>query len=434
MKPNHFGAEKPAGMGHAKGSQFPTSMLPPPLEAMVLAINAVHGVPAVLPASIALAVISAAIRNGLRIASGKGRYTMANLYVLVSAESGTCKSTSFGILLEALQKIQESEPSSGIPPEEFVPRLICSDITGPALAQLLAANGECMLNATPEAGNLLNVVSKSSNSLAQLLLKGYSGDPVEIDRKNNKKPIVIKNPCITVCWLCQPHRIDEFLGSEHLMEDGLLARFLVAHSRATMAYMTDADMVIPEAVSERYGNLIKAIYEAYGRHADAPLTVNTSDGAFAILKEYHNLNVQRWNAEKGSLRCCIARWSEQAWRMTLVVHAATHGGNSHKIAVERETAERAVALQEWFVEQQVSIIRGTTRKKEDNRLEKLCELLMEAPDHEMTLRDLRNSHNFCYEEVRRLVESVPSKLYLQDRQNPRGGPRSVFAILVRATP
>lgn len=350
MNPNHFGAEEPAGMGHA----FPTHMLPPPLRAMVLAINAVHGVPEVMPAAIALAMISAAIRNGLRIASGKGRHTMGNLYFLISAESGTCKSTLLGIFLEPLQKIQESEPSSGIDREESAPRLICSDTTGPALAQLLAANGESMLNATAEAGNLLNVVSKSANPLGLLLLKGYSGDPVEIDRAT-REPIVIKKPCITVCWLCQPHRIDKFLGSEHLMEDGLLARFLVAHSRATMAYMTDEDKVIPEAVSESYGNVIKAIFEAYGRHADAPLTVKTSDEAFAILQEYHNLNVQRWNAEKGSLRCCIARWSEQAWRMTLVLHAATHGGNSHQIAVERETAERAVALQEWFAEQQVSI-------------------------------------------------------------------------------
>lgn len=68
MKPNHFGAEEPAGMGHA----FPTQMLPPPLRAMVLAMNAVHGVPEVMPAAIALAMISAAIRDGLRIASGKG--------------------------------------------------------------------------------------------------------------------------------------------------------------------------------------------------------------------------------------------------------------------------------------------------------------------------------------------------------------------------
>jgi Protein of unknown function (DUF3987) len=429
MKPNHSGAEEPAGAGHA----FPTHMLPPPLRAMVLAIHAVHGVPEVMPAAIALAMISAAIRKGLRIASGKGRHTMANLYALISAESGTCKSTSLGILIEPLQKIQECEASSGIHPEEASPRLICSDTTGPALAKLLAANGETTLNATAEAGNLLNLVSKPANPLGQLLLKGYSGDPVEIDRMN-RKPVVIKRPCITVCWLCQPHRIDKFLGSEHLMEDGLLARFLVAHSGATMAYMTDEQKVIPEAVSASYGNLIHAIFEAYGRHVDVPLTVDASEGAFAVLQEYHNLNVQRWNAENGLLRCCIARWSEQAWRMTLVLHAARHGGNSHRIAVELDTAGRAVALQEWFVGQQVSIIGGTTRKKEGNRLEKLCELLMEAPDREMKLRDLRNSHGFSHEEVRRLVGSAPSKLNLQDRQNSRGGPRSFYVVLAGYNP
>ena len=416
----------------AEGAKFPTSLLPPPLKAMVLEFTAVYEVPEVMPAAIGLAMNSAAIRNGLRIASGKGRYTMGNIYILLSGESGTCKSTSLGSFLKPFQKIQKSEPSSEHA-EGCTPRLICSDTTGPALAKLLAANGEAILNATAEAGNLLNVVSKSANPLGQLLLKGYSGDPVEIDRMN-RDPIVIKKPCITVCWLCQPHRIEQFLASDHLMEDGLLARFHVAHSMARMAYMPDEDKAINDAVSESYGNVINELFEDYGRRVDAPVTVNTSKEAFAILQAYHNLNVQRWHVENGSLRCCIARWTEQAWRMTLVLHAATHGGNSHRIAVDRETAERAVALQEWFVLQQVSIIRGTTRKQEDIRLEKLCDLLREAPNHEMKQRDLRNSHGFSHEEVRRLVESAPSKLNLQDRQNSRGGPRSVVVALVRPTP
>jgi hypothetical protein len=463
MKPNHFGAEEPAGMGHA----FPTNMLPPPLRAMVLAITATHGVPAVMPAAIALSMISAAIGKGLLIASGKGRRTMGNLYILASAESGTCKSTSLGILLEPFETIQANlkefagsqsslnpmhsiqndasfegfeglqsmhncECSSETGAEECSARLTCSNVTGLSLAKLLAENRETTFNVNPEAGNLLKQVSKSASPLGELLLKGYSGDPVEIDRIN-RKPVVLAKPCITVCWLCQPHRLEQFLASEHLMEDGLLARFLVAHSKAGMAFMGEDDKVIPVGVSDGYGALINALFENYGQRSGESLTVHTSSEAFEILRAYHNHNADRWYAEKGSIRCCIARWTEQAWKITLVLHAAMHGGNSHRVAVERETAERAVALQEWFSKQQESIIGGTALPLEGNRFKKLCEMLRRAPKHEMTLRNLQNSHGFPGEEVRRMVELAPSQLKLEERKNPRGGPRSFVLALIKTS-
>ena len=284
MNPKKFGAEQRAEGKQGDDSMFPIGTLPPTIAAMVLAISAVHGVPAVMPAAIALSMIAAAIGKGLLIASGKGRRTMGNLYFLVSAESGTCKSTSLGIFLEPFETILAnlkefagshgstppgpmhpteddggSEGFEGLPQmfdsevapeksaEEAGTRLTCSNVTGLSLAKLLAENRETTFNVNPEAGNLLKQVSRSASPLGELLLKGYSGDPVEIDRIN-RKPVVLAKPCITVCWLCQhtvmhgfavcwlcqPHRLDQFLASDHLMEDGLLARFHVSHSKAGM--------------------------------------------------------------------------------------------------------------------------------------------------------------------------------------------------------
>ena len=378
---------------------------------------------------------------------------MGNIYSLISAGSGIGKSVVLGILrapLHALQaELKEAAKSGGIMPPTPTPstegfegfegllalpktarRLICSEVTGPAMAKLLGENQETTLNATAEAGNLLNEASKSASALGQLLLKGYSGDQVEIDRISRKRPIVLNQPCITVCWLCQPHRLETFLATDRLMEDGLLARFLVVHSKARMAPMHEEDRAIPADVSDGYGAVIRSLFEAYGLQGDRDLTVDTSEEASAILREYHNLNAERWNAEEGSMRCCIARWTEQAWKLTLVLHAATHGANAHRIAAEGETAERAVALQEWFAGQQLRIVQGSTRQKEVDRLEKLCRLLSETPNCAMTLRDLQNSHGFPSKEVHRLAELAPSHLDLQKRNNPRGGPSSYMLVLI----
>ena len=421
-----------------------------------------------MPAVIALTMVSAVLGKGLHIASALGRHAMGNIYTLTSASSGVGKSVILRIMRAPLDEIQadlkESAKSGGIMPststhptegfegfEGFLPlpesetspkprtevsarRLICSEVTGQAMAKLLAENQETTLNATAEAGNLLNEASKSASALGQLLLRGYSGDQVEIDRISRKRPIVLNQPCITVCWLCQPHRLETFLASDRLMEDGLLARFLVVHSKAKMASMHEEDKAIPTGVSDSYGAVIRTLFEAYGQQGDGDLTVDTSDEARAILRAYHNLNAERGNAEEGSLRCCIARWTEQAWKLTLVLHAATHGANAHGVAVERETAERAVALQEWFAGQQVRIVQGSTRQPELDRLEKLCRLLRETPNRAITLRDLQNSHGFSKKELHRLAELAPADLDLQKRNNPRGGPCSYVLVLINSFP
>jgi hypothetical protein len=439
--------------------------------AMVCSVADVHHVPEVMPAVLALAMVSAALGKGLRIASGRGRRTMGNLFVLVSGESGTGKSCVLRIMREPLDIIQEDlrtfpeiqalQPFEGKHPtegdggfegsvgsfaqpgweggstplrrrssdaEESAPQLICSEVTGQALAKLLAANQETILNTTAEAGNLLEEASKATSPLGQLLLKGYSGDPVEIHRVS-RKAVVLREPCISVCWLCQPHRLEKFLASDRLMEDGLLARFCVVHSKAGMAFLPDDDRSVPVAVSDSYGAVITSLFDAYGQLPEGCLTAESTPAAQEILRSYHNCCSGRWHADQGQLRSCIARWTEQAWKLTLVIHAARHGGNSHRMAVDRKTAEDAVVLQEWFAEQQMRIIGGATLQQGASRLKRLCDLLRETPDRELTLRDLQNSHGFPHAEVQRLAELAPSQLKLQNRQNPAGGRPSLVLTL-----
>ncbi len=445
---------------------------------MVCSAADVHQVPEVMPAAIALAMVSASLGKGLKIKSGGVRQTMGNLFVLVSGFSGTGKSAVLRTMLEPLstiqdclesfQGIQETEAPEGKHPadsdgsiEGFVgllppppgrtagagsrrrgrsgadkvppPRIICSDATGQAMAQLLRENQETILNSSPEAGDLLKEAARATSYLGKLLLQGFSGDRVEIHRLKRDE-VILHEPCITACWLCQPHRLEEFLGSDRLLEDGLLARFFVAHSKAGMAFLPDAEMSIPVAVIDSYGAMITSLFDTYHQRSDDSLTVETSPDAQTILRAYHNRCTVRWLADQGEMHSLISRWTEQAWKLTLVLHVARHGGNSHRMAVDRQTAEDAVVLQEWFAGQQMSIIGGATVQPETNRLQRLCDLLREAPDRELTLRNLKNSHGFDHDEVQSLVKLAPSLLNLQNRRNPRGGPRSPVLILIDNPP
>jgi hypothetical protein len=81
--------------------------------------------------------------------------------------------------------------------------------------------------------------------------------------------------------------------------------------------------------------------------------------------------------------------------------------------------------------QQMMILGGGVSKSESTRLGKLCELLSNFPDGEMTLRNLQNSHGLSDAEVRKLVKSAPMQLFLQKRQNPAGGRPSWVVGLLR---
>ena len=88
------------------GNPFPMNTLPDHIAAMVRSVATVYGVPEVMPAVCALAMLSAALGKGLRIASGRGRQTMGNIFVLISADSGTGKSSVLRILREPLDIIE----------------------------------------------------------------------------------------------------------------------------------------------------------------------------------------------------------------------------------------------------------------------------------------------------------------------------------------
>lgn len=93
-----------------KCAPFPILALPPVLREMVCSVADGHGLPVVMPAAIALAMVSAALGKGLRIASGRGRKTMGNLFVLLSAASGSGKSVAMGKLPRSLRSVSPAPP------------------------------------------------------------------------------------------------------------------------------------------------------------------------------------------------------------------------------------------------------------------------------------------------------------------------------------
>lgn len=449
---------------------FPSACLPPVLKNVVEETAASLGLPLVMPAAAALSVISASLGKGLRIRSGGRRYTYGNLFMLVSAESGVGKSSVLREMLEPLRYLEaylsEFSPTFGVrqgtegdefedlkelqgarmkdsPDAPPAPkrmrrgpkrgdrphrRLICEDTTGPALAVLLAENRETILNVSAEAGNLMDEAGRVGSPLGQILLKGFSGDPIDISRitRGHNR---LDEPCVSVLWICQPPRLDDFLARDRLLEDGLIARFLVVHSEAHMLPIGDNVTEVGIRVKDHHGAVVSDLFQTFHHSKGGPLTVEVDPASSEVLKDFHNESVRRWHDVNPALRPCVARWSEQAWKIALVLHAAEHGGQAHKHLLSEATARSAIEIVKWFVHQQLTILGGSGKIRSVRLFDRLVALLEAAPDGEMTVRDLKNSHGFDEDGIAELLKMHGQHIKKAKLQNPKGGrPSSVISL------
>lgn len=274
------GHNHPVPGTEAADFSFPTDYLPPMLAEVVRTTARITRVPECLPGCCALATISAAIGRGLAISGASHKGTRGNLYFVVAARSGSGKSLCFDALLApffdferrlvahwrdntrprllatkevadikirklkrqaatleedaALQRLGQ-ELTAAIEEKEKLqaglaePALRCEDATDEQIAVLLAQNQETLFSASADAGAVLDVLLGRYNRNCtdeSVYLKAYSGDHCRVDRVNRAR-VVLEDPCLTVLWVVQPHRLDALFGKQTLSDGGLLPRILI---------------------------------------------------------------------------------------------------------------------------------------------------------------------------------------------------------------
>ena len=96
----------------------------------------------------------------------------------------------------------------------------------------------------------------------------------------------------------------------------------------------------------------------------------------------------------------------------------------HPVALE--TAQRAIALADWFAEEQLRIWHRSWSAR--LRLKKLKELIILCYNGTATLRDLDKSNNFKQGEVRELASRFPETLVIEKRVTG-GRPSEIVSII-----
>jgi hypothetical protein len=469
---------------------FPVEILPPTMRAMVEEVARQTRTPHALSAVVALGTASAAIGRGLLVKSGGSRITPANLFLLAIARSGVGKGQTFGPITRPIYTAQkkaidnwkneqvplieanfnvtkdrakkEKQRAVAAKDEEIRKEIIAAiaaleeeqkrldelknsppcyvvgDITKEALAMTLASQpNEALACFSSEARGILDVIrgryGKGESSDEDLYLAAYSGDPVSVTRVG-RPPVSLGNPCLSVVWMTQPDAAQRLLGDERMTASGLLPRFLMCDVRAEHQYEPEHWDEMDESVVNAWDELIEGLL-AYRNTCGEPIRIDYEPAVRRMIREFHNHQAVDRMRTGGDLRdvdSYVSRWTENVWRLSLVLHCATHGVESHRVPLQEKTATSAIGIVGWFIREQLSILAAGRADRFKERLEKLLSILRDAGGSK-TLGQLKDANGFEHDEVKHLAKFFPEKLVVE-RQEQRGRASFIARILAQEPP
>jgi hypothetical protein len=135
---------------------------------------------------------------------------------------------------------------------------------------------------------------------------------------------------------------------------------------------------IPAATAEAWDKLVRMLIQTF-RMADKPITIEPVPEARHMMKEHYNQIVERRNGELRDVASYAARWNEQAWRIAVCLHAGLHGENAGGLKLAADTAASAIALEDWFANQQLSILARGRYAARRAKLDEVLALLADNP-------------------------------------------------------
>lgn len=429
---NGSGTGHPGAEAGEDVKPFPLACLPPAAADVARAIAHTERTPEALAGCCALGIVSASIGAGLQVKSGPDRVTRGNLYLMVSAESGSGKSETFrhaaipfhqferdtverwrkevspkveteAAMLEsriAHLKKEVGRAEDAIERESIrgelekatadlmeakadciAPALCVEDVTTERLAVMLASNQEQLASLSPDAGaivnNLLGRYSKLDRTDEGIYLKAFSGDYCRVDRQG-RDPVTLQRPCLAALWLVQPDKIETLLAERSLTDGGLIPRLLVCHTRAQPRPIVDGIEGIPASVANGWAMLVGKLLHTF-RFASDPLTIEPTPEAREMLKQHHNRIVERRLGGLRDVTTYAARWNEQAWRVAVCLHAGLRGEHAGERGLDADTARNAIALSEWFAGEQLQILSAGRYAARQSLLDQVLGLLADTP-------------------------------------------------------
>jgi hypothetical protein len=433
--------EAPTSPTHPFGdtdNPMPLSAMPQPMCDYVQAISAQNGLSAEMCAATTLGVLSAAMGAGIWMESGRNLKLAGNLYIVMSARSGTGKSVAFRQIAGRLNSAQSAMIKEWSVRKEANsddatpwPGFIFTNATSEALAKALEVNPGCAAALlTPDARGAIDIIfgryTKGGSMDLDLYLNAWSYDNLTYARRQTGC-YVVQSPCLSLFFAVQPDKMADFCAAPEFLDSGMAARILMLRVPQKSEEGEEGEGA-PAEVLEWWDQTVDAALHLRGNADSAPV-IRLSPEARRVRDGIKQKQEKLLRAGRiPALDAVVCRWAEQAMRLALVFHVARHGEKVSDHELGAEDMEGGGTLAEWFLAQAASLLSPVTLAQNDKLRRRALDAFERRKSHEITVRLLKNSHGLDRDDLERLVATFPEEFRLQVRlkESGAGRPSEVF--------
>lgn len=337
--------------GPAMPPSFPIECLPSPAREYVEGIAESIQVPLDMPAVFLLGAASTALLGKGIVKAKADHQEPLQLFFVVSAEPSERKSAALSAIFKPLWDFVKEENKGRAPliekgkqkhkmleaqlqkaykkgdmdevdrlseqtEEPIRPlELMATDVTPEALARAMGRNNGRMALVSGE-GALFNVLAGSYSEEVNfdVILNGYSGEPVHVERVS-REPIHIEESALAVTLAVQPVMVEKLLDNEMLVRRGLAARFLYAKPESRLGGRRYRDTKqVDIAIRSGYSARIQAL-AAYHLEGE-PFELRPSKEAFVVYCDWFD-EVERQIAPSGEWHGIAGGWEGKLCGNTL---------------------------------------------------------------------------------------------------------------------
>ncbi len=239
--------------------------------------------------------------------------------------------------------------------EEVRPyELILTDATPEALTRTMAQNGGRMAVVSAEGvffSTLAGGYSSSGVANVDVVLKGYSGEPVKVERIGRAKDRIAR-ACLSLCLAVQPDMLIGFLTDPNLAGRGMASRFLAAMPRSRVGAREDEGIPVDMALMERFAQRLERIL----REPD-PVTLTLSPPAKAARKAWFKEVEEQLNPG-GSLANLAQGWGGKLCGNTVRIAGLLQLLADDSLEIGGEAMKGAVRIARWFRDQAMRLVNG----------------------------------------------------------------------------
>lgn len=372
-----------ASAGQNAQGRLPIEVFPRSIREIILNLARYENFNLEYSASIVLSAVATALGNACHIRI-KGEWkTAPSLYMMLVGRPGLGKTPPLGYLYTPIneyddrlhdafnaeyERYERAMASSKEQSEEGAvnsvsrPHYITTviyDSTPEAMLEIHQHNRRGITLVVDEILALFNSVRRynGKSNLIEDLLTAYSGQSLKIIRKGEPRPILIRNPCISIIGSIQTNLLQEVFRKE-FMANGLLDRFLFVYpmDRRISNWSREVKSSCSPNTMNQWRKIIERIFSiplvtnAKGTGIE-PHVLSMSDEAQECFYNWYNAIIDSVNAieNDAEIESRKMKLNGHVARLALLFQVMRWAvGEAELLSVERNSVEAAIRMVDYY--------------------------------------------------------------------------------------